>query len=204
MRASQPRVAGRGFSKKDGGVIPAHAGIQDSCDRGKRHWAPVPAFARTGSSRGRRFIGSRAFCFLRASQPRAAGQVFSKKHGVVIPAHAGIQDSCDRGKRHWAPAYAGATIDGVAIVLFLESFSAPRRGAGVLEETWGRHPRACGDPVIWPLLQVRSGPPSPPSRGQALRGGDEPGVAGRCLGRIFTPCCREGDPIRSTTYDSVS
>ena len=182
------------------------------------------------------------FCFLRASQPRAAGQVFSKKHGVVIPAHAGIQDSCDRGKRHWAPAYAGATIDGVASVLFLESFSAPCREPGAIEEAgvrhlrslWSllagdrsqrpaqtlrvacklalqtagatqdaqqaqamsswrgtgdvflesfsapnpgpdvlpqatiRHPRACGDPVIWPLLQVRSGPPPP--RGRRARG----------------------------------
>ncbi len=32
---------------------------------------------------------------MRASQPRIAGQVFSKKHGFVIPAKAGIQTSRD-------------------------------------------------------------------------------------------------------------
>jgi polyisoprenoid-binding protein YceI len=72
LSGPQPRVAvqvfsvaDQVFSKKPGFAIPAQAGIQDSCDCGKRHWAPVPADARTGSSRGRRFIGSRAFCFLR-------------------------------------------------------------------------------------------------------------------------------------------
>ncbi len=91
----------------------AGALIEDPCDCGKRHWAPADAGATIHG------VAS-VLCLESLSAPRAAGRVFSKKHGVVIPAHAGIQDSCDRGKRHWAPAYAGATINGVASVLFLE------------------------------------------------------------------------------------
>jgi hypothetical protein len=62
-------------------------------------------------------------------------QAFSGRLGLVIPAEAGIQDSCDCVKRHWAPAYAGATIDGVAIVLFLKGLPAPFRVPGVLGRT---------------------------------------------------------------------
>jgi len=72
--------------------------------------------------------------------------VFSKKHGVVIPAHAGIQDSCDRGKRHWAPAYAGAKIHWVASVLFFESHPGRVAGQEFLKKPGYGHPR--GEPVL--------------------------------------------------------
>ncbi len=57
----------------------------------------------------------RAFCFSRASEPRVAGRVLSKKHVVVIPAEAGIQCSCVLAAAAswvWAPAFAGATNQG--------------------------------------------------------------------------------------------
>ena len=136
-------------------------------------------------------MGSRAFCFLRASQLRVAGQVFSKRHVFVIPAEAGIQSSCRCRASRLAPRLregrlcAGATNQGS-----LDAASASRRGSGVLEETCVRHPRGGGDPELLPLPRVSSGPP--PSRGQALRGGDEPGVARRCFGRFFMPRRREG------------
>ncbi len=69
---------------------------------------------------------------LSASRPWAAVQALSGRLGFVIPAEAGIQDSCDCSKRREAPAYAGATFHGVASALFLESFSAPRCGPGDL------------------------------------------------------------------------
>lgn len=71
LRASQHRFAMQVLLKTPGFVIPANAGIQPSADGGQRSLGPVPACARTASSRGRRLMGSpHAFCLLAISPER--------------------------------------------------------------------------------------------------------------------------------------
>ncbi len=190
LRASQPRARRAGCSRRN---------TESSSPRmrGSRIRATAASDAGPPPAWGRRSMGSQAFCFLRASQPRVGACVLEEtwgrhpraepalaKAGAGARADAGIQDSCDCGKRHWAPTCVGATINGVAGVLFLESLSAPRRGGCSRRNMGAPSPRrACpregggrggrGDPGLVRLRQAVLGP--------HLRGGDDQGSRERSV-----------------------